>query len=130
MNLHAIVRGAITTVNPDVYCTVRRSTGVSTTQADGVQVPGYADTPNVPVQVQALTYSDLMKLDALNIQGVRRAVYLNGAVMGLVRVASRGGDLLIFPTGTLPEGDVWLCAQSLEQWPDWCKVAITLQNGS
>jgi hypothetical protein len=130
MNLHAIVRGAITAINPDVLCTVRRSTGVSATSASGVQTPGYADIPDVPVQVQALSYSDLMKLDALNIQGVRRAIYLNGAVMGLVRVAQRGGDLIVFPSGTLPEGDVWLAALNLEQWPDWCKVAITLQNGS
>lgn len=129
MNLHAIVRGAITAINPDVAVTVRRSSGAPTVLADGTQVPAYIDTV-VRVQVQALTYSDLQKLDALNIQGVRRAVYLSGVVMGAVRVAQRGGDMLIFPTGTLPEGDTWLCVQVLEQWPDWCKIAITLQNGS
>lgn len=129
MNLHAIVRGAISAINPDVMAMVRRSTGAPTVLADGTQVPTYSDTV-VRMQVQALTYSDLQKLDALNIQGVRRAVYLNGAVMGVVRAAQRGGDMLIFPTGTLPEGDTWLCVQALEQWPDWCKIAITLQNGS
>ena len=30
----------------------------------------------------------------------------------------------------MPEGNTWLCVHVLEQWPDWCKIAITLQNGS
>lgn len=126
MNLHAIVAPAIGVVNPHVAATVRRSAGY-TTSADGEQVPTYTETA-VLVQVQALTYSDLQQLDSLNIQGVRRAVYLSGAVMGVVRVAQRGGDLMVFAPGVLPEGNVWLAAHVLEQWPDWCKVAITLQN--
>lgn len=126
MNLHGIVRGAITTVNPDVPVTVRRSNGFSI-EPDGVQIPSYTDLA-ITVQVQALTYQDLKQLDGVNINGTRRAVYLNGAAMGVVRNLQVGGDLFIFPSGTLPEGDMWLVAYVLEQWPDWCKVALTLQN--
>lgn len=128
MNLHALVAPAIATVNPFVTATVRRATG-ATTAPDGQRTPTYTDWSAL-VQVQALTFQDIRQLDYLNIQGVRRAIYLTGNVMGAVRVDNRGGDLIVFPTGTLPEGDIWLAAQVLEAWPDWVKVAITLQNGA
>lgn len=128
MNLHGIVAPAIGIVNPFVSATVKRSAGY-TILPDGNRVPAYTEFP-ARVQVQALTYTDITRLDSQNIQGVRRAIYLNGAVMGIVRVDERGGDLIVFPAGTLPEGNIWLAAHVLEAWPDWCKVAITLQNGS
>jgi hypothetical protein len=127
MNLHGIVSGVIGAINPFVLCTVKRSTGY-TTQADGTQVPQYA-TFTASVQVQALSNDDLQHLDSLNIQGIRRAVYLTGEVENVVRVAQEGGDLLIFPQGVMPEGTTWLCTQVLEQWPDWRKIAIVLQVG-
>lgn len=126
MNLHGIVSGAIGTINPFVLATVQRSAG-STTYADGTRAPIYT-TFTARVQVQALTFSDLTQLDGLNIQGTRRAIYLSGEVEGVVRAQQEGGDLLVFPAGTLPEGNTWLAALVLEAWPDWRKVAIVLQN--
>lgn len=123
-----MVAGAIGSINPFVSATVSRSTGY-TTAADGSRTPTYT-TFTISTQVQALTYSDLDHLDGLNIQGVRRAIYLTGNVMAAVRVDQRGGDIITFPSGTLPEGNVWLAAYVLEAWPDWVKVAISLQNGS
>lgn len=128
MNLHSIVTPAISTVNPFVAATVRRSSGYATLP-DGTQVPAYTDA-SISVQVQALTFSDLQQLSSLNIQGARRAVYLNGAALGVVRNLQVGGDLFIFPDGTLPEGNTWLVAHMLEMWPDWCKAAITVQSGA
>lgn len=127
MNLHAVVTPSINAVNPGVAVLVKRASGY-TTADDGTQVPQYTDLGPVMAQVQALGYQDLMKMDGMNIQGVRRGVYLNGAIAGVIRSQQKGGDILVFPAGTLPEGDTWLCAQALEQWPDWCKVVITLQN--
>lgn len=132
MNLHGIVRSAITAVNPDVTATLRRSNGYSTL-SDGTQVPAYTEVAGIVVQVQALTYSDLQHLDGLNIQGVRRAIYLNGAAMGVVRNLQVGGDVFVFPAGTMPEGSVWLVAHIIEQWgpgAEWCKACITTQNGA
>lgn len=131
MNLHGIVSGAIGTVNPFVTATVQRSTGY-TTNADGSRVPTYT-TFTASMQAQALTYTDLIQLDALNIQGIRRKIYLNtasGDVEGVVRAGQRGGDVLTFPNGTFPEGNVWLAAHVLEHWPDWQAVAITLQDNA
>ena len=133
MNLHSIVASAIGAVNPFVPATVQVSSGY-TTNPDGSRTPNYS-TLSINAQVQALTYQDLVHLDGLNIQGVRRAIYTSGAIMGLVRIDQRGGDVISFPPGILPEGDNWLCAQVLEQWSDgtngasWCKICITLQDG-
>lgn len=131
MNLHSIVAPAIGVINPFVCATLRKSTGDIVT-ADGTRTPTYEDVDDVPLQVQALTYQDIMKLDGLNIQGVRRACYTSGFYAAIVRGMRWGGDLVIFPTGLFPEGDTWLLAQDLEVWSqsDWVKFAITLQNGS
>lgn len=121
MNLHGIVAGAIGAINPFISVTVKLSVGYST-NPDGSRTPTYNNT-TLDAQVQALTYTDLVQLDGLGIQGVRRAVYLYGDVEGIERVNSKGGDLLIMPDGT-----VWLVVVVLEHWPDWCKVAVTLQD--
>jgi hypothetical protein len=126
MNLHGIVSAAIATVNPFVTAMLKRSSGY-TTAADGTRTPSFVDVPGVPLQAQALSYTDLQLLDGLNIQGVRRAVYLNGSALGVVRELQVGGDLFVFPAGTFPEGNTWLVAHVLESWPDWCKCALTLQ---
>lgn len=82
----------------------------------------------VSAQVQPVTWRDLQQLDALNIQGVRWKAYLFGTINGVVRSENKGGDLITISSG--PHQGVWLVAQVLEQFPDWCCVAITLQNGS
>jgi hypothetical protein len=124
MNLHAIVSGAVGAINPQVFCTLRMSAGYAV-GPDGTQTPAYTIVPNVPAQIQALTFTDLMKLGGLNIEGTRRAIYLSGNIEGVDRAALKGGDLFTFPDGT-----VWLVVQVLEHWPDWTKCAVTLQNGS
>lgn len=126
MNLRGIANSVTRAVNPNVQGTVKRSDGYDT-KANGVRVPKYTDQP-VTVQAQALSYGDLRQLEGLNIQGVKRAIYVNGAVAGLIRVGQKGGDIIVFPAGTFYEGTTWLCVHVLEQWPDWCKFAITLQD--
>jgi hypothetical protein len=124
MNLHQIVSGAIGTVNPFVPCTLRLSVGYSVAP-DGTQVPQYSTFAAVPCQVQELTQRDLRQLDGLNVQGSTKSVYLNGQWRGVVRVGARGGDLL-----TTPDNLTYLVTAVLEMWPDWSKLAVTLQNGS
>lgn len=126
--MHGIVAPIIAVVNPFVPATVRQSTGF-TTAPDGSTTPTYIEFA-ISAQVQALTYTDIAHTNGLNIEGVRRAMYLTGNVMALVRARQRGGDLIIFPAGTLPEGDTWLAALILEQWPEWVKVCLTLQTDS
>jgi hypothetical protein len=134
MNLRGLVNTITRAVNANVTATILRNAGADS-KPGGIRIPRYGKFP-ITVQVQALSYSDLQQLEGLNIQGTRRAVYLDGAAFSLVRVAQKGGDLLIFERGLLPEGTTWLVVHVLEQWQDgrsgaaWAKVAITLQDES
>lgn len=122
MNLHNIVSGAIGAINPFQAANVQYSNGY-TTAADGSQAPSYIEVDNVQVQVQALTAKELQHLAALNIQGVMKALYLNGNSQGVVRPLGQGGDLFTLVSGT------WLVTTVLETWDTgWCKVAVTLQE--
>lgn len=100
------------------------STG-STIAADGTPMPTYAAPVTVIAQIQDLSNRDLRQLEGLNLQGSMQKIYLNGEVEAIVRVSGKGGDLL-----TLANGDVYLTTRVIEQWPDWCSIVATLQNGS
>jgi len=134
LNLHQLVRGYINVVNPDIDAVLRKSAGY-TIDDDGTQIPAYEAPVTVSAQVQSLTTRDLRQLEALNIQNAGIAVYFNGVIDGVLRVSQKGGDLVEFPA-VLPDnpelaGTVWLTTNVLEQWPTgWCKVSLTLQNGS
>ncbi len=127
MDLHAIVAGAIGTVNPFILASLQMSNGYTTT-ASGKQVPVYFPAINQLIQVQALSSKDLAQLDGLNIQGANRAIYTEGFWSGVIRPDSKGGDLFTFPA--VPGGSTrtWLVVQALETWPDWSKLAVTLQD--
>ena len=130
MNLQGIVAPVIAAINPQIICTIQMSTG-STLLPDGTRTPTYRSYPGIPVQVQALSYTDLMKVSGLNLQGTRRKFYLNGNPEGLDRQAIKGGDLFIMPNlPNFPGPTTWLVAMVSEWWPDWCAVIATLQNGS
>lgn len=131
MNLQSITAGAVSAVNPMVPCSVQVSNG-TTQSADYKQVPAYKPAIILQGQIQALGYRDLMQLEGLNIQGTKRAIYLQGDVEGIVRSQNKGGDII-----TMPDGTIWLVMLVLENWnpPDgsnsgWVKVAVTLQDNS
>lgn len=130
MNLHSIVRPAINTVNPDILGTWRENIGSSET-ADGRPVPSYTNHANVPMQVQALSGRDLKHEAFVSMQGVKRSVYVQGNVQGVVRPDGTGGDRLIFPADIGGTPREWLVVAVLETWtPDaagWCKVGVVLQ---
>lgn len=125
MNLHKIVTGAVGKVNPFVPGSVRISTG-SVTEADGTRIPTYRTYNNVSMQVQALTGKDLQQIDGLNLNGTLRKIYCNGQLDATTRVSQRGGDLITLRDG--PNVGVWLTAQVMEQWEDWCSIVVVLQN--
>lgn len=127
MNLQSIANGVISAVNPNFPATLYISTG--NTVVNFKQVPTY-DRAAVSAQVQPLSSKDLRQLDALNIQGAEKAIWINGAALAISRIKKLGGDLIVFADGTLPEGNVWLVLASIEQWADWCKVAVILQDDS
>ena len=122
LNVFGLARGATGAVLPSQKLILYISNGY-TTNPDGERIPSYLPPRRICGDIQALQYTDIMKLEGLNIQGERRKIYLRGNVDGLVRVDRKGGDIIV-----TPNGKVWLVATVLEYWPDWCSVAVTLQN--
>lgn len=129
INLHNAVRGAIDALNPTFSGVWRRSNGYNTA-SNGVQVPAYIDT-TVTMRVQALSGRDLKHESFLNMQGVKRSVYLFGNVQGVVRPDVKGGDILQFPENRGGANRDWSVVVVLETWtPDvagWSKVGVVLQ---
>lgn len=121
MDLRGLANGVTTTVNPNRTVTVLRSTGY-TIGAGRKQVPSYATPVTGPGQIQALDSNDIKQLDGLNIQGTVRAIYLRGALAGVVRPEGTGGDLVQI------DGQNWLVVKVLEGWPTWTKAAVVLQG--
>jgi hypothetical protein len=124
MDLRGLANGVSSTVNPNQTVRVSRSTGY-TIGAGRKQVPSYAAPVEGPGQVQALDGKDLQQLDGLNIQGTIRAIYLRGALAGVIRPDGTGGDLV-----ETADGQTWLVVKVLESWPTWTKAAIVLQGGA
>lgn len=120
MDLRGIANGVTSTVNPNQTVTVLRSTGY-TIGAGRRQVPSYAAPVTGPGQIQALDANDLKQLDGLNVQGTIRAIYLRGALAGVIRPDGTGGDIVQIA------GQDWLVVKVLEGWPTWTKAAIVLQ---
>lgn len=120
MNLHQIASGAIGSVNPFIPMTITRYQGY-TTAADGSRTPNVESTTTTTGQWQNLNAKELQQLDNLNLEGDLGGIYLNGTWTGVVRSTGRGGDVFSF------NGQSWLAVQVLENWPDWCKIAVCLQ---
>ncbi len=124
MNLHAIVGPCVAAVNPAITGWYRASNGY-TTAADGTQLPAYNSAIAVTIQIQALSYKDLMQMSGMNINGVANALYITGDWRGVDRPDQRGGDLV-----TLLDGTVYLVVHVLENWSrtvNWTKVAAVKQ---
>lgn len=130
LNLHAIVRGAIASVNPDRSITWTPSSG-NTVAAGGRVSPSY-DTPvTIDAQIQPVRTGDIKKYSFLQAQGVFRAVYLFGEKSGIDRVEAKGGDLLAFAEVEGGTVRTWLVKAVDEQWSvgdgNWCRVIAVLQ---
>lgn len=157
LNLHSIVRGAIQAINADQWVNYLKSTGYGLSgDGTGQQVPIYAPVVMVKAQIQPPTGRDLRHAEFLNIQGTMRVAYLYSNPQAVVRIASRGGDLLQFPhfnagknylrdssgdlvtdsngnfVWSVPPAETWLVTYVDETWDvvgtGWSKVYVTLQT--
>ena len=128
LNLHGLASPAISVVNPRMAVSYRASTGY-TTNGDGSRTPTYASPATVYAQIQPLSAEDLQHTEGLNLQGVKRKMYLFGTMFGAVRVSAKGGDLVAVSTGGVNDG-TWLVNLVTEQWPGWVSAIVTLQDGS
>lgn len=119
MNLHGIVRNAITSVNPDQTVMLLQATGQQVVSYQ--QQPLFAPAVAVKAQVQPVNDKALQWLLQSRQNSIWRDCYLYGAVTGLERATARGGDFLYF------EGYEWQVDQVLEAWNEtagWTKVRV------
>jgi hypothetical protein len=131
MNLHQVVRGAITSVNPDIPAQFLASTGYTINSA-GKQTPAYATPVTVTIQVQPLSSQELAHINFLNMQGVFRAIYLYGDAEGIVRLQQKGGDLFQFAAFAGDPVANWLTVKAEENWNvnsgGWTRAIVQLQT--
>jgi hypothetical protein len=121
MDFHALVTGYIVAINPFLLFTIENSTGF-TTNPDGSRTPTYL-TVTALGQLQAATFSDLREVEGLNQGGISRTIYFEGEIDAIIRVVKGGGAIIKDPLGR-----TWLVHLVLEQWPDWCKLGVVLQD--
>ena len=121
MDIRSLANGVSSIVNPNESVAIWRSTGF-TVVGGSKQVPTYAAAVMGFAQIQALDGDTLRQVVSLNIQGVLRAIYLRGALAGVIRPAGTGGDLV------KRGAETWLVVKILEHWPDWTKAVIQLQS--
>jgi hypothetical protein len=128
MDLRTLANSVSNTVNANMIVSVKASTGY-TIGAGLKQVPAYAAPVDGPAQLQALDGYELKQLDNLNLQGVLRAIYLRGALAGIIRPNSKGGDLVtIAAPAPVQFRGIWLVVKVFETWSTWTKCAICLQE--
>ncbi|WP_313690071.1 hypothetical protein [Pantoea sp.] len=119
MNLHQIVSGAISSVNPFIDAQINVFAG-ETENASGVVTPSY-EVVDVTGQLQPVAWKDLQQLDGMNITGVNKKFYVNGNYSAISRITGSGGDFIII------DGKKWMIPCVLELWPDWCALALREQ---
>lgn len=125
-NIRALANSQTRAINPNLPAELWVSTGYTTVEYK--QVPQYDQLP-VFAQVQAITSGEALKMDALNIQGAEKIIFLNGIALAINRIRKLGGDLIVFAPGLVPEGTTWKIVASMEQWGGtWAKLAVALQD--
>lgn len=119
MNLHSLVRNAVTAVNPDQTVILLQSAGQ--TVVNYKQIAAWAPAVEVKAQIQPTPDKAITWLYQSRQNAIWRDCYLYGEVNGLSRAKATGGDMLYF------EGCEWQVDQVLEAWSetcDWTKVRV------
>ncbi|MBS1057167.1 hypothetical protein [Gluconobacter kondonii] len=122
INVFAIANTATNPVNLPITAILRVSDG-ETVNSDFSVTPNTTDLL-CTIKVQALSTSDLQRIQNITQQSDMRAVYIAGGIKGLNRALQTGGDVLHF------YGSDWLVTQVLEEWGygRWSKLAVTRQT--
>lgn len=121
MNLHQLVRGAISSINPDQPITIKKFTGYDNS---GVYaIPTY-ESFETTAQIQPIRSSDIQHINNFNTSSVYKNMYLNGDWNGLNRAIGSGGDLVIWNNQT------WYIVavdENFSPTAGWTKITVCLQ---
>lgn len=127
INLHAVVRSAITAVHPDEDCTLYQSLGQKNVM--GVVTTVYAEPQDIKANWQPLDSQTLKHLERMGDTKASEQVFLYSnttlPVSGVQRLPiSRTGDIIKRWDGTY-----WLVTSVIEDWSarGWANVGVTEQ---
>ena len=125
INLHDVVRSAITAIHPDENCILYQSIGQRNIKSK--TRPVYAAPKNVKANFQPLDAEALKHVEALSVTGVDEQVFLYSGeptpVTGQQRIPTRTGDFI-------RRGDTfWLVTAVFEDWTwdGWANVGVHRQ---
>ena len=128
INLHHVVRGAITTVHPDENLKWFQNDGAQ--NVGGILKPSYSYIATVPAQVQSESDDALAHIDraGMNTDTIRVYLYFNDSdpPLNLDRFKAKGGD--IFQRG---DDSYWLVTALIDNFADvgWvCARAVRQVN--
>ena len=126
INLHDVVRSAITAIHPDENCILYQSIGQRNIK--GKTTPVYAAPKNVQANFQPLDAETLKHVEALSVTGVDEQVFLYSddptPVTGQQRIPTRTGDFI-------QRGETyWLVTAVFEDWTwdGWANVGVHRQS--
>lgn len=127
INLHAVVRSAITAVHPDEDCVLYQSLGQKNVM--GVVTTVYAEPQDIKANWQPLDSQTLDHLERMGDTKASEQVFLYSnttlPVSGVQRMPiSRTGDIIKRWDGTY-----WLVTSVIEDWSarGWANVGVTEQ---
>ena len=102
MNLHDLVRGAITAVNKDQDFTLFRSLGTFSRDYETMQtVPNVREGVAVRGQIQSIKPDDILHAEKISVSDIVRRIYLYAVedpserVQALYRPLAKAGDYLL-----------------------------------
>ena len=124
INVRAIVRSGINTINPDISIVVLQSDGFEVVPG-GIQEPQYLDAVSATAQVQPVPSEELQHINNYNASSVYYDLYIDGDWSGLNRADEKGGDLIYF------DGFEWLVLSRPEAFSissNWTKVRVIQQR--
>ena len=130
LNLHSIVRGAITSVNNDLDCDLYRMTGRHQTDDEGDTTPIFEGPAQVKAQFQSISQDMIRQMDMLEITTTTRRVYLYATPSpsqrpwAQWRPLGRSGDVIKDPNSS-----IWTISAVIEDFTNegWICVLATLQ---
>ena len=108
MGLRTLANGMLQGINPDIVGNIYLNQG-ATTGYGGKRTPGYLLVPGRSLQVQAMSYGAMRRAEALNFQGVKRQVFLDGYVAGVGAWPARAAISWVSRAHT---GWWWTCSRS------------------
>ena len=125
VNLHNVVRSAITSIHPDENCILYQSIGQRNVKGKVTAV--YAEPKNVRANFQPLDTDALKHFEATNQTPCSEQVFLYSedyGVSGTHRIPTRTGDIIKRADNTF-----WLVVKVLEDWTwdGWANVGVDRQ---